>query len=63
MAGRTSVLIVHRLSAILAADQILGPDRGRVIERGTHASLLLLGGLYAHLCGTQFQGGPPVRAG
>ncbi len=55
MAGRTSIVIAHRLSTILAADQILVIDRGRIIERGTHAQLLELGGLYAHLYETQFK--------
>ena len=55
MAGRTSIVIAHRLSTILAADQILVVDRGQVIERGTHAELLKLGGLYAHLYQTQFR--------
>ncbi len=62
MAGRTSVVIAHRLSTILAADQILVLDRGCVVERGTHASLLSLSGLYAHLYETQFQGGRPAKA-
>ncbi len=56
MAGRTSIVIAHRLSTILAADQILVMDRGRIIERGTHSSLLTEGGLYAHLYETQFKG-------
>ncbi len=56
MAGRTSIVIAHRLSTILAADQILVMDRGRIVERGTHASLLDQGGLYAHLYETQFKG-------
>jgi ATP-binding cassette subfamily B protein len=55
MAGRTSIVIAHRLSTILAADQILVMDRGRIVERGTHASLLEQGGLYAHLYETQFK--------
>ncbi len=55
MAGRTSIVIAHRLSTILAADLILVIDRGRIIERGTHAQLLDLGGLYAHLYETQFK--------
>ncbi len=55
MAGRTSIVIAHRLSTILAADQILVMDRGRVVERGTHTSLLAAGGLYAHLYETQFR--------
>jgi ATP-binding cassette, subfamily B, bacterial len=54
MAGRTSIIIAHRLSTILAADVILVMDRGRIIERGTHAELLAHGGLYAHLYQTQF---------
>jgi ATP-binding cassette subfamily B protein len=55
MAGRTSIVIAHRLSTILAADLILVMDRGRIIERGTHAELLAQGGLYARLYETQFR--------
>lgn len=55
MAGRTSVVIAHRLSTILAADQILVIDRGRIIEAGTHQTLLSQAGLYAHLYETQFK--------
>ncbi|HEX2995735.1 MAG TPA: ABC transporter ATP-binding protein [Anaerolineales bacterium] len=55
MAGRTSIVIAHRLSTILAADLILVMDRGRIVERGTHAELLDLGGLYAQLYETQFK--------
>jgi ATP-binding cassette subfamily B protein len=55
MAGRTSIVIAHRLSTILAADLILTLDRGRIVERGTHAQLLSQGGLYAHLYETQFK--------
>jgi len=54
MADRTSIVIAHRLSTILAADLILVLDRGRIVERGTHAELQALGGLYAHLYETQF---------
>jgi len=54
MAGRTSIVIAHRLSTILAADLILVIDRGQIVERGTHAELLSLGGLYAQLYETQF---------
>jgi ATP-binding cassette subfamily B protein len=58
MAGRTSIVIAHRLSTILAADLILAMDRGRIVERGTHAELLAQGGLYAHLYETQFRREP-----
>jgi ATP-binding cassette subfamily B protein len=55
MAGRTSIVIAHRLSTILAADLILVMDRGQIVERGTHASLLAQDGLYARLYETQFR--------
>jgi ATP-binding cassette subfamily B protein len=54
MAGRTSIVIAHRLSTILAADLILVMDRGKIVERGTHRSLLAEGGLYSMLYETQF---------
>jgi ATP-binding cassette subfamily B protein len=57
MSGRTSIIIAHRLSTILAADQILVFDRGRIVEHGTHQSLLAEGGLYAQLYETQFARG------
>ncbi len=55
MEGRTSLVIAHRLSTILAADMILVMDKGRLVEKGTHAELLARGGLYASLYETQFQ--------
>ena len=54
MAGRTSIVIAHRLSTILAADLILVFDRGQIVERGVHPTLLKQHGLYAHLYQTQF---------
>jgi ATP-binding cassette subfamily B protein len=54
LAGRTSIVIAHRLSTIRAADQILVVDGGLITERGTHEELLRRGGLYAELCATQF---------
>lgn len=54
LAGRTSLVIAHRLATVRHADQILVMDDGRIAERGTHAGLLALGGRYAELCRTQF---------
>jgi ATP-binding cassette subfamily B protein len=54
LAGRTSLVIAHRLSTVREADQILVVDGGRVVERGRHAELLAAGGLYADLYNTQF---------
>jgi ATP-binding cassette subfamily B protein len=57
MEGRTTLAIAHRLSTIFAADVIFVLDRGRLLERGTHAELLARGGLYGQLYHEQFQDG------
>ena len=54
--GRTSLVIAHRLSTVVDADQIVVLDAGRVAERGTHTELLASGGLYAELARTQLVG-------
>jgi subfamily B ATP-binding cassette protein MsbA len=53
-AGRTTLVIAHRLSTVEPADQILVLHEGRVAESGTHAALLARGGLYSQLHGLQF---------
>jgi len=47
--GRTSIVIAHRLSTVMEADQILVLDQGRIIERGKHDELISRGGLYSEL--------------
>jgi ATP-binding cassette, subfamily B, bacterial len=54
LAGRTSLVIAHRLSTVRNADLILVVDAGRIREQGTHDELLAAGGLYAELYRTQF---------
>ncbi|MBQ2650891.1 MAG: ABC transporter ATP-binding protein [Clostridia bacterium] len=55
VASHTSILIAHRLSTILAADEILVLKDGEIAERGTHADLVHLGGVYTELYETQFR--------
>ena len=57
LAGRTAVVIAHRLSTVREADQILVVEDGRIVERGTHTELLACQGRYAQLHRTQFATG------
>lgn len=63
LAGRTSLVIAHRLSTVRGADQILVMDRGRIVQRGTHEELLTEGGLYRTLHDTQFRPGSHPGSG
>ncbi|HEX6355024.1 ABC transporter ATP-binding protein [Actinophytocola sp.] len=54
LSGRTALVIAHRLSTVRAADLILVVEDGRIVERGTHESLLAAGGRYEELYRTQF---------
>jgi ATP-binding cassette subfamily B protein len=62
LAGRTSIVIAHRLSTVRDADQILVIERGRIVQRGRHRELLASEGLYAELYRTQFEGQATVPA-
>jgi ATP-binding cassette subfamily B protein len=55
--GRTAFVVAHRLSTIRKADLVLVMDQGRIVERGTHASLLAEGGVYARLHEEFIRGG------
>ncbi|MBM3529580.1 MAG: ATP-binding cassette domain-containing protein [Alphaproteobacteria bacterium] len=55
MAGRTTLVIAHRLATVLSCDRILVLDRGAVVEEGAHDALVARGGLYARLAKLQFE--------
>ena len=55
MQGRTTLIIAHRLSTVQRADRVLALEAGRIVEEGTHAGLLVQGGLYARLYAGQFR--------
>lgn len=61
LAGRTCVLIAHRLSTAMRADRIAVVEQGRVTETGTHDELIALGGRYAGLYGHWLAGGAEAR--
>ena len=63
MAGRTTLVIAHRLSTVRDADEIIVLDDGSVAERGDHGALIAAGGLYARLVAAQVAAaaGPGVR--
>ena len=54
MTGRTSFVIAHRLSTVQRANLILVMEKGRIVERGDHETLVKAGGLYSKLYGIQF---------
>ena len=54
MVGRTTVIIAHRLATVQRADRIIVMEDGKIVETGTHTSLVALGGIYANLAALQF---------
>lgn len=56
MRHRTTLVIAHRLATVLSCDRIMVMEQGRIVEHGTHASLVAAGGLYARLARLQFEG-------
>ncbi len=62
MAGRTTLVIAHRLATVLRADRIVVLEAGRIVDVGSHAELVARGGLYARLAAMQFELGTTVSA-
>lgn len=54
MVGRTTIIIAHRLATVQRADRIIVMEDGKIVETGTHQSLVALGGIYANLAALQF---------
>ncbi|CDX49525.1 Lipid A ABC exporter family, fused ATPase and inner membrane subunits [Mesorhizobium plurifarium] len=63
MRGRTTIVIAHRLATVLKADRILVMEAGRIVEEGTHQSLVAKGGTYARLAKLQFETGASAFRG
>jgi ATP-binding cassette subfamily B protein len=63
MEGRTTLVIAHRLATVLKADRILVMEDGRIVEQGTHQSLVTRGGVYARLARLQFDTGASAFRG
>ena len=63
MAGRTTIVIAHRLSTVLKADRIVVMEAGRIVDIGTHGELVERGGLYARLAAMQFDLEPAPTPG
>jgi ATP-binding cassette subfamily B protein len=61
MQGRTTLVIAHRLATIKSADRIVVMDGGRIVEEGTHRSLIARNGLYARLAELQFEDPEPAK--
>ena len=58
MAGRTSIIIAHRLATVRRVDRILVLDQGRLVAAGSHEELMAQNGLYARLASLQFRESP-----
>jgi ATP-binding cassette subfamily B protein len=61
MEGRTTLVIAHRLATVKTADRIVVMESGRIVEEGTHQTLVARGGLYARLAALQFEESSPFR--